>query len=213
VADWLRLTPEGGPERVQRARAAAQRLVDQLRDDQTALEAARVELTQSEQRDREALAQQMRAGAGEDAISDTQVETTRAAVRAAERRLEARRLAVEDAQQEYRAEIEAARSEWLRTSQRAAEKAVVRARKQLEQLGTDLDALREARALQSWLTPGGGLDAGQQVGIGTLGVAKSSGFHMANGEPRGADQLLAWLGEVIEPEPTPQSPAEPVAAR
>jgi hypothetical protein len=185
-------------------------LVDALGVDREKIDASNASLLAAEQADREALAAAMRRG--EDPISDTATITrAREEVLASERRHAARKLAIADASQEYRAEIETARGEWLRTSRQATEKAAVPARKQLDALASALDGLREARGLQWWLTPGNGLDSEQPIGVGGLPVAKSSAFHMANSEPRGADQLLAWLGEIVTPEPEPQTPAEPVS--
>ncbi len=203
MTDWLNVMPEGGPERVEQARAAAQALVDRIPEDRTALEAARGELTKAEQHDRQQLADAMRAG--EEGVSDTKAITrARDAVGATERRLEARRLAAETAQQELGAEIRASRSEWLRTAEQAAEKARSRARKALQQLETELDALRRARITAWWLEPGNGLDREQRTPHGHLGVASSSATAMANKSPVPPQTLLSWVAELVDP-PAPRT--------
>jgi len=188
----LQLLPEIGSEPVRAARSAAQRLVDELGDDQSALEAARVELTQAEQRDREVLAKQMRAGGGEDTtISDPQVERARATVHGLERTLGARRLAVADAEREYRAEFAARREQMLCDAEKAAEKADVRAIKQLDQLVESVERAREAHALRWWLEPGNGLDQERPIPSAfNVGVAKSSAFSQANNAALTVTQLI-----------------------
>ena len=213
MANWLALAPAGGPRPVEEARAAAQALADAAPQDRQALADAKATLVEAETKDREALAEQMRRG--HEPVSDVKrIDEARQAIGTAERHLQGRLLAVEDAQQEFRGSIEQTRDEWLATSQRAAEKAAVRASKTLSQLTSDLTTLRQAQATASWLAPGGGFDRQQQVSPPVLGTAASSGFQAANGAPVSGDVLLGWVGELIDPPQAerPTAPAERVPA-
>lgn len=143
--------------------------------------------------------------AGKESVSDTKaIARAREALGAAERRLEARRLAVETAQQELGAEIRACRGEWLKTAEQAAEKARSQARRALQQLETELDALRQARVVAWWLEPGNGLDREQRTPHGRLGLAPSSATAMANKSPVPPQTLLSWVRELVDP-PAPRT--------
>jgi hypothetical protein len=219
----LQLAPEGGPSSVQAARQAAQQLVDQLGDDQRALEAARVALTRARQLDREALAAAMRGGTGEEAVSDTQVEKAEADVRKHERVVAARELAALDTDRSYREAISAQGDQWLRSAERAAEKVLATTERHVTQLASDVAALGEAAALVHWLRTDG-LAQGLPVRPVGLAVAKSSAFSQASSEPVTLPQALNWVAEAIqrtrelsaaserEPEPQSQAPAQPLAS-
>jgi hypothetical protein len=134
-------------------------------------------------------------------------------VGAAERRLEARQLAAETAQQELGGEIRACRADWLKSAEQAAEKARSRARKALGQLEAELNALRQARTIAWWLEEGNGLDRETGVPHGHLGVAQSSAFMMKNESPVPPADLLRWVAELIDPpapRTAPQAPAQPL---
>jgi hypothetical protein len=172
-----------------------------------------VALTRARQLDREALARQMRAGTGEEAVSDTQVEKAEADVRAAERRVAARELAAEDARQAHRGEIDAARTQLDRSAERAEGKALARAAKGLDQVADACDELVQAQGLRLWLKPGGGFDNARPISRAAFPTARGSGFHMANGQARDVSQLVQWLREAFEPEPASrEAPAEPAHA-
>jgi hypothetical protein len=206
----LQITPPNAPRAVEEARAAAQRLADALPEDRQEIDRAKQAKIELERADRERQAGQMRRG--EDATSDAAAITAASEqIGVAERRHSARQLALQVADSELGAAVQARSGEWARTNATAVERALRSVRKTSERLTGELQTLAEARSVQWWLA--NGMERQQpapHAGLASLGTAKSSGFHMANSEPRGADQLLAWLGEIVDPEPEPQTPAEPV---
>jgi hypothetical protein len=208
MADWLKLAPSGGPERVQRAREIAQALTDQVPEDRAALEAARVAVVEAERLDREQLAQAMRDG--REPVSNTEaIADARERLGVAERRLEARQLAVAAASQELGDAIRACRPEWSRSAEQAAQKAGGRARAALDRLEAELHALAGARAVSWWLETG--LDTERRVPHPVLGTAPSSARHAKNDSPLSAQALLDWLRETVDPSPPPTPPLEPQA--
>jgi hypothetical protein len=213
LADWLNLAPHGGPAPVQKAREAAQALADQLPADRAAIDDAKRDLVEAERRDREQLAASMRRG--DDPISDTQaVDAARAAVGVAERRHQARRLAIETAQQEFGDAIAASRDEWRRSAERGVERAHTRATKALDQLEGALDELGQARAVAWWLTPERGYDKAEGVPpVGILADARSSAAVMANNSPASRASLMAWCREVIGDPPEAEARQSPPGVR
>jgi hypothetical protein len=203
----LQLAPDGGPEPVVRAREAVRVLVDQAPGDQAALADARARLTEAEATDRQQLAQAMREG--RDPISDTSaVEKAGAAVSVCERTVQARAVAVQDAQAELRDEIEATRSEWAKSAQQAAERARARAAKALNQLEQTFGELRQAQAAADWLAPGRGFDNAWPFSTGGLGDGpRSAAFHMANEQAPAIRLLLGWLQEACAGGLTTREPA------
>ena len=209
MPSWLQMTPAGGPERVERAREAAQALADEVPRDRAAIDETKAALVAAEKHDREQLAKSMREG--RDASSDIgAIARAREAVGGAERTWQARQLALNDADQELHAAVEAARDEWARTADATLVRTRRNAGKALEKLTAELEALAAARAVQWWLA--NGFERQQPVPHAVLGSAPSSASTTANGEALPAARMLAWLGEVIEPEPQAQTPAEPVSA-
>jgi hypothetical protein len=210
MADWLTLAPaDGGPEPVQRARQAVQTLVDALSTDRARIDEAKAELLAAEKADREALAAAMRRG--EDPISNIELLTrARAEVTAAEHRHAARRLAIEEAQQELGEAIRAERDQWLRAQQREAQAAHTRATKAFAALEDALTELGRQRAISWWLAPDGGFDRAQQwPTAGLLNDARSSAFAMANQTPASRANLMTWCAELIgDPPGSPQEPRE-----
>jgi hypothetical protein len=199
------MTPPNGPRAVEEAREAAQVLADQLPEDRRAIDDAKRALIDAERADRERLAELMRRG--EDPVSDIEAVTTaREQVGAAERRHAARQLALQDADSELGTAAQACSGEWARTNATAEQRALRSVRKTSERLTGELEALAEARSVQWWLA--NGMERQQpapHAGLASLGVAKSSGFAQANGEPLGVPQLVSWLREIVAPEPEPQA--------
>jgi hypothetical protein len=202
------MTPQGGPERVEKAREVAQALADEVPRDRQEIDRAKQALVEAEQHDREALAAAMRRG--DDATSDiTAIARAREQVGATERRHAARQLALSDADQELRAAVEAARDEWARTADASLVRTRRNAHKALEKLSGELEALAQARSVVWWLA--NGFDREQPVPHAVLGSAASSARTQANGEPLPAARLLGWLDEVIEPE-SREAPAQLLAS-
>jgi hypothetical protein len=213
MADWLRLAPPGGPERVQHARAAVQALAAEIPRDRQAIDDAKRSLIEAEAGDRRQLAQAMREG--REAVSNVETITAaREQVAARERVWQGRQLAVESAQQEYRDEIERNRDQWLRTAQRDLAKSYSRATKAHAAFQDALTELGRARAIAWWLEQGHGFDRAQQwPSVGLLGEARSSAHAMANSSAASRDQVCAWTRELLgdaPARPEPQAASEPV---
>jgi hypothetical protein len=201
------MTPAGGPERVERAREAAQALADQLPADRAAIDTAKAELVAAEKADREALAQAMREQ--REPVSNVEaVARAREAVGVSERHHAARRLAVADASEELRVTVEACREEWARTTATATERARRNARKTLERLTGELQTLAQAQATGWWLAH---VDQQQSPPPAVLGSAPGSAFAQANGAAVSGNVLLGWVAELIDPPQTPQERREAAA--
>jgi hypothetical protein len=104
--------------------------------------------------------------------------------------------------------IEACRDEWARTVQASADRARRGARKALERLTTELEALAQAQSIGWWL---GHLDQQQSVPHAALGSSPGSAFSQANGAPVSGQVLLGGVGELIDPPGSQQEPREAAA--
>ena len=216
MAEWSQISPTlGEPKEVARAREAVQALRAKVADTRTAVETAKRELVESERRDREAMAAQLRQG--DDPVSDTTgVQKAREAVDAAQRRSEALALAVQGAEDALGETLRAHRSQWLKTAMREERAARERGRRALDDLTEALQALAEATVTRMWLAPEGGLDREQRARHAAPGTLAPSAAHTANRDPIAVQTVLGWIGEALrEPEPpkpreTPVQPLTPV---
>ena len=175
-------SPPNGPEGVEQARKAVLELHSRVAGAREAIGTAKAQLVEAEQRDRQAMAEQLRAG--REAVSDTRsVERAQSAVSAAERQEQALRLAIADSESALHEAVLAARSEWSRSAQRTVVKARERGRKALAALNESLEELRAAQSVEDWLTPDSGLDQSQRARTRGLGVAVESARTTANHDP------------------------------
>ena len=212
VAEWSQLSPTlGEPKEVARAREAVQALRAKVADTRQAHESARRELVETEKRDREAMAAQLRQG--DEPVSDTgAVQKAREAVDAAQRRSEALALAVQGAEDALGEVVRQSRDQWLRAAQRQERAARERGRRALDELTGALQALAEATVTRMWLAPEGGLDREQRARHAAPGTLAPSAAHTANRNPVAVMTVLGWIGETLrEPEPPkPPAPAQPL---
>jgi hypothetical protein len=195
-----------------------EKLAGELPRDREQIDTAKAELLQAERHDRQRLAELMRRG--DDAVSDTKaVDAARAAVEGAERKHQARRLAIETADQDLGEAARACSDEWLRSELRALAKGHARAVKAADALDDALDELGRVRGVVWWLEHG--LERGHAApAAGLLGDARSSAFAMANQTPASRTNLMLWLRELIgdppgsphQPRDAPGQPVAPAAA-
>lgn len=215
MSEWSKLVPADAPKRVEEARRAVEQLRAKIPEQRKALDAARAAITEAEAADRQRMAEELRRGGAVQADAES-VAKAQARVASVQREGEALLLAVQLREDELGEAARKARGEWAKTAERRERDARQAARAAFEQLRVALEGLRLSRSTLAWLTPStGGLDREMAPRLGSLGAAQSSAFAMANASPVAAEQLLQWVGELIDP-PKPQtmpqpSPLQPVS--
>jgi hypothetical protein len=202
------LIPEPGrPRPVDKLLGEAIGLRDQLRSAQEKLAAAEAEAARQEQVDVEQAAQRIRSGSSPGSPAAA-IEKARREVALAKRGADALRIASEAAQDDLVEAITANADAWLATLDEEAERARERGRKAIAELEAATQQIRDAASAGLWLRSG--LDDQRfdrrPGGVVIGSSAPSSKNVTANSEALTREQLLAFVGELVE-QPAPPARA------
>jgi hypothetical protein len=211
LANWSTLLPaSAGPAEVETARRKVAELRERLPAQREAVAAAERAVVEAEVSDRERMASELASGGSPKADSRS-VEQARQ--RAGERRREgeALALAVQSAETALGETVRESQARWMSSAARQEKAARARARAVVEKLHGAMEDVAAAHATAVWLEH---MLPREQPAPSAVRVAlDDSARHTANQEPLSATVVLGWLAQsVAEPEPQPQTPAEPVPA-
>jgi hypothetical protein len=194
----------GRPGAISELLGEALALRDRLRQAQEELAAAQADLEAQERRDVEATAARIRSGA-DPGTPPPAIQKARHVVELATRTAAALTLANEAAQTDVVAALAEHADTWGATLDAEQQRARERAREAFAALQASLDEIRTAASGAAWVRSGASdsrWDRPQRrMLVGT--AAPSSARRTMNSQPLGADELFAYLHELIEPMPTP----------
>jgi chromosome segregation ATPase len=198
----------GRPDAVETAIAEAVELRDRLRAAQEELAAMQAELERQEHDDVARTAEKIRSGAAPGAIPAT-ISKAREKVEVAKRNASALAVASEASQADAAEAMRPNAGEWVERIDAATGEARERAVAALATLEESLGELATLTSASSWVVNGqsdGRWD--RRPAVMVMGASAPSSKRLtANGEALTREQLLGFVGELVEPpEPTPPAP-------
>jgi hypothetical protein len=175
-----------------------------LREATERLASLQAQLDEQEQADVEAAAQAIRQGSSPGAIS-AGIAKSRQAVETQTRQVQALTLASDACLADLASTILASVDEWRGALDAEVEQSREQARRAVAELRGSLTRVSDALATRHWLDAG---DFGQRpVGMMAGSFAPSSRARTANSQPLGIDELIGYVGELVDP---PAPPLKPV---